>query len=58
MKAEEIQPEAAERALAKARQEQGVAVGTEAQEAALVAQQKAREQLRVARHAGAPAATT
>ena len=57
LRAEEVQPEAAERALQKAREEQGRAVGTEAQEAALAAQQKAREQLRVARHA-VPGATT
>lgn len=55
--AAEIQPEVAERALAQAREEQGRASGTEAQEAALAAQQRAREQLRVARHAAAGSAT-
>jgi F-type H+-transporting ATPase subunit epsilon len=47
---EEIKPDAAQQALASALAAQGKAAGTEAQEAQLVAQDKARAQLRVARH--------
>jgi F-type H+-transporting ATPase subunit epsilon len=52
LKAEEIKPEAARQALASADAALRKAVGDEAQEAQRVAEQKAREQIRVARHAG------
>jgi F-type H+-transporting ATPase subunit epsilon len=45
----EIKPDAAREALARAQAALKTAVGTDAQEAQLVAQQKAREQIRVAR---------
>jgi F-type H+-transporting ATPase subunit epsilon len=50
LEAKEIDPEAARQALARADAALKKAVGTEAQEAQIAAQQKAREQLRVARH--------
>lgn len=50
LRAAEIKPEAAEQALQAALEAQKKAVGTEAQEAQRVAQEKARAQLRVARH--------
>ena len=55
MRADEIKPEAAQRALEAAAAGQRTATGTEAQEAQLAAQQKARAQMRVARHAPAQA---
>ena len=51
-RAEEIQPAAVRQALENAQAAHKRAVGPEAQEAQLVAQQKARAQLRVAGHAG------
>jgi F-type H+-transporting ATPase subunit epsilon len=50
MKANEIKPDVAEKALASAQEAQKRAVGAEAQEAQRVAQEKARAQMRVARH--------
>ncbi len=56
LKAEEVRPADAQAALQAAQQAQLRAVGTEAEEAQLVAQDKARAQLRVARHTtGTPA---
>lgn len=52
-RAGQIKPEAAEQALEKAREAQAKAVGPEAQEAQRIAQEKARAQLRVARHRSA-----
>jgi F-type H+-transporting ATPase subunit epsilon len=48
--AEEIRPDAVRQALHTAQTAQKSAIGTEAQEAQIINQQKAREQLRVARH--------
>src|SRR5262245_56584714 len=48
----EIKPESAQQALQAAEAAQRKAVGAEAQEAQRVAQEKARAQLRVARHRG------
>jgi F-type H+-transporting ATPase subunit epsilon len=56
--ADEIKPDAARQALQSAQAAQKTAVGTEAQEAQLVNQQKAREQLRVARHRGVAGAAS
>jgi F-type H+-transporting ATPase subunit epsilon len=50
LRANEIKPEAAEQALASASDALGKAAGPEAQEAQRLAQEKARAQLRVARH--------
>jgi F-type H+-transporting ATPase subunit epsilon len=50
LEAKEIDPEAARQALARAEAALKKAVGPEAQEAQIAAQQKAREQLRVAKH--------
>jgi F-type H+-transporting ATPase subunit epsilon len=50
LKAEEVKPAEAEAALHSAQTAQKRAAGTEAQQAQLVAQDKARAQLRVARH--------
>jgi F-type H+-transporting ATPase subunit epsilon len=55
LKAEEIQPEAAQKALAEAQATQHRAHGPEAQQAALAAQDKARAQLRIAEHTEAAA---
>jgi F-type H+-transporting ATPase subunit epsilon len=50
LKPEEIKPDAAKQALAAAEAAQKKAAGTEAQEVQLMAQDKARAQLRVAKH--------
>jgi F-type H+-transporting ATPase subunit epsilon len=55
LKVEEIQPEAARQALASADAALKKAAGPEAQDAQIIAQQKARAQLRVARHKPAQA---
>ncbi len=47
---DEIRPDTARQALHSAQAAQKAAIGTEAQEAQITNQQKAREQLRVARH--------
>jgi F-type H+-transporting ATPase subunit epsilon len=52
LRTSEIKPEAAEKALAAAEEALKRAVGGEAQEAQRLAQEKARAQLRVARHRG------
>jgi F-type H+-transporting ATPase subunit epsilon len=52
MPAEEIKPEAARAALEAALSAQKLAAGPEAQEAQARAQDKARQQIRIARHAG------
>lgn len=51
LKAEEIKPDAARHALEAAIEAQKKAVGTEAQEEQVRAQEKARQQLRIATHA-------
>jgi F-type H+-transporting ATPase subunit epsilon len=56
--ADEIKPDAARQALHSAQAAQKAAIGTEAQQAQLVLQQKAREQLRVARHKSGGGATS
>ena len=53
LRAEEIKPDVAQRALESAEAGLRTAVGPEAQEVQLVAQQKARVLMRVARHRGA-----
>src|SRR5437016_5475811 len=55
LKADEVKPADAQTALANAQAAQKRAAGTEAQQAQLIAQDKARAQLRVARHAHASA---
>jgi F-type H+-transporting ATPase subunit epsilon len=50
LKPEEIRPDAVRQALESAQSAQNRAAGTEAQEAQLVAQDRARAQLRVAKH--------
>jgi F-type H+-transporting ATPase subunit epsilon len=55
-RADEIRPDAARQALIQAEEAQKLASGAEAQEAQRVAQQKAREQLRVARRRTGPPA--
>jgi F-type H+-transporting ATPase subunit epsilon len=54
LKPEEVKPADAQDALRAAQQAQLRAVGTKAEEAQLAAQDKARAQIRVARHAPAP----
>jgi F-type H+-transporting ATPase subunit epsilon len=56
--ADEIKPDAARQALHTAEAAQKAAIGTEAQEAELVNQQKARQQIRVARHKSTGGAAT
>ena len=56
LRAEEIRPDVAQKALEAAEAGQRQAAGTEAQEAQLVAQQKARVQMRIARQRPAGAA--
>jgi F-type H+-transporting ATPase subunit epsilon len=53
--ADEIKPDAARQALHAAQAAQKAAIGTEAQEQQLANQEKARQQLRVARHSSAAA---
>ncbi len=48
--ADEIKPESVRQSLHSAQAAQKAAIGTEAQETQIINQQKAREQLRVARH--------